>query len=174
MNWKLALALVLSILCLALAADMTKYYKRTGQKYLDEKAKEEGIIKLPSGMLYKVLKEESSGKKVKSPTQADRTKVTYSGKLKDGTPFDSGTTSFAPSQVIKGWTEALQLMCEGEKWELHIPYDMAYGERGSPPKIPPYNPLVFEVEIHKVESGGKPCKEAKEELQKKLQAAKEL
>merc|ERR1712205_68176 len=131
---------------------MAKYYKRTGQKFLDEKSKEEGVHKLPSGMLYRVLKE---------------------GKVKDGTPFDSGTTSFAPNQVIKGWTEALQLMCEGDKLELFIPYDMAYGERGSPPKIPPYNPLVFEVELHKVKEGGKPCKEAKEQLKAKLKEAAE-
>eukprot|EP00286_Rhodomonas_abbreviata_P017937 CAMPEP_0181326162 /NCGR_PEP_ID=MMETSP1101-20121128/21334_1 /TAXON_ID=46948 /ORGANISM="Rhodomonas abbreviata, Strain Caron Lab Isolate" /LENGTH=152 /DNA_ID=CAMNT_0023434563 /DNA_START=87 /DNA_END=545 /DNA_ORIENTATION=- len=149
---------------------MTKYYKRTGAKYLEEKAKEEGIQKLPSGMLFRVLKEGKGGKKSKSPNVSDPCKVTYAGKLKDGTPFDSGTTTFAPNQVIKGWTEALQLMCEGDKWELHIPYDMAYGERGSPPKIPPFNPLVFEVELHEVQSGGKPCSEAKAELQKKLSA----
>ena len=81
--------------------------------------------------------------------------------MKDGTPFDSGTTSFAPNQVIKGWTEAMQLMAEGDKWKLHIPYNLAYGERGSPPKIPPYSTLVFEIEIHKVKSGGKPATTAR-------------
>jgi FKBP-type peptidyl-prolyl cis-trans isomerase FklB len=108
------------------------------------------VHKLPSGMLYRVLKSGKTGGKKSSPNVGDSCEVTYAGKLKDGTPFDSGTTSFAPNQVIKGWTEALQLMCEGDKWELFIPYDMAYGERGSPPKIPPFNPLVFEVELHKV------------------------
>eukprot|EP00960_Hanusia_phi_P013865 406318-Hanusia_phi.AAC.6 len=147
---------------------MKKYYIRTGKKFLEDKSKEEGVKTLPSGMLYRVIKEGGKKGKKSSPNVGDSCKVTYSGKLKDGTPFDSGTTSFAPNQVIKGWTEALQLMCEGDKWELFIPYDMAYGERGSPPKIPPYNPLVFEVELHKVEKGGKPCKEAKAELEKKL------
>merc|ERR1712203_321913 len=113
----------------------TRYMKRTGQKYLDNKAKEEGVKKLPGGMLYEALK--------------------------TGTPFDSGTTSFAPNQVIKGWTVALQLMCEGDKWRLHIPYDMGYGESGSPPKIPGYAPLVFDVEIHKVKGKGKTCDSAK-------------
>lgn len=97
----------------------------------------------------------------KSPKAGDSCEVTYSGVLKDGTPFDSGTTSFAPNQVIKGWTEAMQLMGEGDKWKLYIPYDLAYGERGSPPKIPPFSPLVFEIEIHKVKSGGKPVSEAR-------------
>ncbi len=80
--------------------------------------------------------------------------------------FDSGTTSFAPNQVIKGWTEAMQLMAEGDKWRLHIPYNLAYGERGSPPKIPPFSPLVFDIEIHKVKSGGKPMAEARAALVK--------
>jgi len=73
----------------------------------------------------------------KSPTAGDTCEVTYAGRLRDGTPFDSGTTSFAPNQVIQGWTEAMQLMCEGDKWELYIPYDLAYGERGW---VPPSNP----------------------------------
>ena len=96
--------------------------------------------------------------------------------MKDGTPFDAGRTSFSPSQVIKGWTEAMQLMGEGDKYRLYIPYDLAYGERGSPPKIPPYSPLVFELEIHKVKStGGKPVAEARKKLQESLATAdKEL
>ena len=63
--------------------------------------------------------------------------------------------------IAQGWTEAMQLMGEGDKWKLHIPYDLAYGERGSPPKIPGYAPLVFDIEIHKVKSGGKPVAEAR-------------
>merc|ERR1712000_595068 len=85
---------------------------------------------------------------------------TYLGTFKDGSKFDGGTTSFAPNQVIKGWTEAMQYMVEGDKWKLHIPYDLAYGERGSPPRIPGYSVLVFEIEIHKVKSGGKSADEA--------------
>ncbi len=65
-------------------------------------------------------------------------------------------------------------MTEGDKWKLYIPYDLAYGERGSPPKIPPYSPLVFEIEIHKVKSGGKPASEAKEMLLKAIKSPGDL
>ena len=95
----------------------------------------------------------------------DSCDVTYSGTLKDGTKFDSGTTSFAPNQVIKGWTEAMQMMVEGDKWKLYIPYDLAYGDRGSPPNIPPFATLVFEIEIHKVKSGGKSAEKARKMLE---------
>ena len=71
----------------------------------------------------------------------------HSGTLKDGSPFDSGRTKFAPNQVIKGWTEALKLMPEGSKWELYIPYDLAYGAQGRPPQIPQYSMLIFEIEL---------------------------
>lgn len=159
------LTLLLSFLLMTMVVSgnqekMNNYMKRTGKKYLDEKAKEEGVYKLKSGMLVEILKE-SDKKKPKSPNQGDTCEVTYSGTLKDGTPFDSGTTTFAPNQVIRGWTEAMQLMVEGDKWKLHIPYNLAYGERGSPPKIPGYAPLVFEIEIHKVKSGGKKGDEAR-------------
>jgi len=147
--------------------DMNAYNKRTGAKYLARKATEEGVITLKSGMLVEILKSGDAAD-AKSPKASDACDVTYSGTLKDGTPFDAGTTSFAPNQVIKGWTEAMQLMGEGDKWKLHIPYDLAYGERGSPPKIPPYSPLVFDIEIHKVKSGGKPVAEAR----KAFEAAK--
>jgi len=175
-GWTCGLVLlsVCALVVIAQPADkMNKYLKRTGAKFLENKAKDEGIFKLPSGMLYRIIKEGPTSGKKNSPNVGDSCEVTYSGKLKDGTPFDSGTTSFAPNQVIKGWTEALQLMCEGDKFELFIPYDMAYGERGSPPKIPGYSPLVFEVEIHKVKEGGKSCKEAKDELAKQLKEAEE-
>ena len=140
--------------------DMNAYLKRTGAKFLQEVAKKEGIIKLKSGMLIEILSP-STKEKPKSPNVGDACEVTYSGTLKDGTKFDSGTTSFAPNQVIKGWTEAMQMMVEGDKWKLYIPYDLAYGERGSPPKIPPYSTLVFEIEIHKVKSGGKSAEKAR-------------
>ena len=147
------------------------YLKRTGKKFLDEIAKKDGVFTLKSGMLVEVL-HESTKAEARSPKQYDTCEVTYSGTLKDGTPFDAGTTSFSPNQVIKGWTEAMQLMGEGDKWKLYIPYDLAYGERGSPPKIPGYSPLVFEIEIHKVMStGGKPLSEAREAFQKALKEA---
>mmetsp|Transcript_24668 Transcript_24668/g.41705 ORF Transcript_24668/g.41705 Transcript_24668/m.41705 type:complete len:179 (+) Transcript_24668:39-575(+) len=142
------------------AGDMSKYYKRTGAKYLQNKAKEPGVFSLESGMLVEILKE-STKADAKSPTVSDTCEVTYAGTLRDGTPFDAGTTSFAPNQVIKGWTEAMQLMAEGDKWRLHIPYDLAYGARGSPPKIPPFSPLVFDIEIHQVKAGGKSLAEAR-------------
>lgn len=146
---------------------MNNYLKRTGQKYLDEISKKEGVYKLKSGMLVEILKS-SRQSNAKSPKESDECEVTYSGTLKDGTPFDSGTTSFAPNQVIKGWTEAMQLMGEDDKWRLHIPYDLAYGTRGSPPKIPPYSVLVFDIEIHKVKKGGKPISEARTAFQNAL------
>jgi FKBP-type peptidyl-prolyl cis-trans isomerase FklB len=154
--------------------DMNSYLKRTGAKYIEEISKKEGIIKLKSGMLVEILAT-SDKPDAKSPTRSDTCKVTYSGKLKDGTQFDAGTTSFAPSQVIKGWTEAMQLMGEGDKWRLYIPYDLAYGERGSPPKIPPYSPLIFELEIHEVKGGkGKPIADARSALEEAKAAQEEL
>jgi FKBP-type peptidyl-prolyl cis-trans isomerase FklB len=153
--------------------DMDAYRKRTGAKYLAEKAKEAGVIKLQSGMLVEILKSNDEAD-AKSPKEGDSCEVSYSGTLKDGTKFDAGTTSFAPNQVIKGWTQAMQLMAEGDKWKLHIPYDLAYGERGSPPKIPPYSPLVFDIEIHKVKSGGKPAAEARAAFEKAKATSDEL
>lgn len=161
---KVLLFVVALSLCLmgvsAKKADMSAYYKRVGAKYIKETAQKEGVISLKSGMLVEILKT-STKENAKSPRESDSCEVTYSGTLKDGTKFDAGTTSFAPNQVIKGWTEAMQLMVEGDKWKLHIPYELAYGERGSPPKIPGYSPLVFEIEIHKVKSGGKSAEEAR-------------
>ena len=153
--------------------DLTAYYKRTGAKYLKEISQKEGIIALKSGMLIEILSP-SSKTDAKSPTKNDPCEVTYSGTLKDGTKFDAGTTSFSPSQVIKGWTEAMQMMVEGDKWKLYIPYDLAYGERGSPPKIPPFATLVFEIEIHTVKSGGKSAEEAKKLLTEGMKTKEEL
>lgn len=143
--------------------DQASYQKRVGQKFLDEVATNEGVIKLKSGMLIEILKT-GEDPNAKSPGPKDHCDVTYKGTFKDGSQFDAGTTSFSPSQVIKGWYEAMQLMGEGDKWKLYIPYNLAYGERGSPPRIPPYSPLVFEIEIHKVKSGGKPVAEARKML----------
>jgi FKBP-type peptidyl-prolyl cis-trans isomerase FklB len=147
------------------AGNMDSYNKRTGAKYLATTlAQKEGIIELKSGMLIEIVSE-STLKAPMSPREGDSCDVTYSGTFKDGTPFDSGRTSFAPNQVIRGWTEAMQYMVEGDKWILHIPYDLAYGERGSPPKIPGFSVLVFEIEIHKVVGG---AGKSKEEAQKML------
>ena len=164
MNYLSAVLILLAILAIGAFAekkgDQTTYLKRVGKKFLDEVASREGIVKIKYGILVEIIKK-SEDPDAKSPKSSDPCEVTYKGTFKDGNQFDAGTTSFAPNQVIKGWTEAMQLMGEGDKWKLYIPYDLAYGERGSPPRIPGYSPLVFEIEIHKVKSGGKPVAEAR-------------
>ena len=109
-----------------------------------------GVKTLPSGLQYRIL---TAGN---GPVATDTTQVEvhYEGKLIDGTVFDSSykrgqTATFRPDQVIKGWTEALQMMPEGSTWELYIPYDLAYGENGTQ-NIPPYSTLIFKVEVIKV------------------------
>ena len=156
--------LLLLLLVTSSSADQVSYQKRTGKSYLEKVAGNEGAITLKSGMVIEMLKE-STAEDAKSPGASDSCEVTYLGTFKDGNKFDGGTTSFAPNQVIKGWTEAMQLMAEGDKWKLHIPYQLAYGERGSPPRIPGYAVLVFEIEIHKVLGGmGKSRAEARQKL----------
>jgi len=169
---KTLLCCVLAMLLLGVsseAKDMTAYYKRVGAKFLSDMEKKEGVHKLPSGMLFKIEKKGPGEKSPKADSDCD---VHYSGTLKDGTKFDSSydrgsPATFKPTQVIKGWTEALQLMSEGDKWTVYIPYDIAYGASGSPPKITPYTPLVFEMELIKVKGSGKPGSEARAELEKK-------
>jgi FKBP-type peptidyl-prolyl cis-trans isomerase FklB len=119
-----------------------------GQKFLEENKNKPGIVVLESGLQYEVLKE-GTGEK---PSATDRVECHYHGTLLDGTVFDSSvergeTSTFGVSQVIKGWTEALQLMPVGSKWKLYIPAELAYGERGSQPKIGPNEALIFEVEV---------------------------
>merc|ERR1719238_665489 len=126
-----------------------------GEKFLKENKDKPGVITLPSGLQYKVLREGSGEFHPKAGTSCS---CHYEGTLIDGTEFDSSyargsPTSFAPNQVIKGWTEAMQLMVEGDKWEMYIPSDLAYGESGSPPKIPGGSALVFRMEILKIKGG---------------------
>jgi len=125
--------------------------KEHSEEFLKVNRTKEGVKTSASGLQYKIL---SSGNG-KSPTVSDRVTVHYTGKLTDGTVFDSSVqrgqpATFRVNQVIPGWTEALQLMKEGDKWELYIPYSIGYGERGSPPQIPPFSTLIFEVELMKV------------------------
>lgn len=125
--------------------------KEAGEKFLAENAKKEGVVTLPGGLQYQVLVE-GNGKK---PSATDRVQCHYEGTLIDGTVFDSSIKRgepavFGVNQVIRGWVEALQLMQEGAKWRLYIPYDMAYGEHGAGEMIPPYSALVFDVELIKV------------------------
>ena len=129
-----------------------------GTKWLADKEKEDGVVKLDSGLLYKVLKK---GDGQFHPTKDSPCDCHYAGTLINGQEFDSsykrGTpTTFAPKQVIKGWTEAMQLMVEGDKWEMYIPSDLAYGDRGAGGKIPGGAALVFQMEIIKIKGDKTP------------------
>lgn len=120
--------------------------------FLAAKASEDGIVKTDSGLLYRELRAGSGD----SPTADQAVTVHYRGTLIDGTQFDSSydrdqTMTFPVGGVIPGWTEALQLMKPGAKWELFIPADLGYGNHGSPPAIPPAAALIFEVELLEVE-----------------------
>ncbi len=122
--------------------------KEEGEKYLAENAKKDGVISLPSGLQYKVIKE-GTGKK---PKATDRVKCHYEGFLIDGTVFDSSVQRGEPAVfplngVIAGWTEGVQLMAEGAKYRFFIPYDLAYGSQGAGAQIPPYAALIFDVEL---------------------------
>lgn len=122
--------------------------KKEGDLFLAENKKKEGVVTLPSGLQYKVVKE-GTGEK---PTDADTVTVHYRGTLIDGTEFDSSygrgnPATFPVKGVIPGWTEALKLIKEGAKWQVFIPSNLAYGERGSGPRIGPNAALIFEVEL---------------------------
>lgn len=122
--------------------------KEKGKQFLDENSKKEGVVVLPSGLQYKVLVKGDGP----SPKPEDKVSVHYTGTLIDGTKFDSSYDRNAPAvfgvtQVIKGWTEALQLMHVGDKWQLFIPSDLAYGDTGAGGVIGPGEVLVFEVEL---------------------------
>ena len=122
-----------------------------GKAFLEENAKKEGIITLPSGLQYEVITE-GNGKK---PSATDRVKCHYEGTLIDGTLFDSSIKRgqpavFGVNQVIRGWVEALQLMSEGSKWRLFIPSELGYGAQQAGEMIPPHSTLIFEVELIEV------------------------
>ena len=132
-------------------AEQGKTHKEAGEKYLAENAKKDGVITLPSGLQYQVLKE-GNGKK---PGAKDSVKCHYEGFLIDGTVFDSSVQRGEPAvfglqQVIAGWTEGLQLMQEGAKYRFFIPYRLAYGEGGAGASIPPFAALIFDVELIEV------------------------
>lgn len=119
-----------------------------GKNFLTENAKRAEVTVLPSGLQYEVLTAGTGAK----PKSTNKVTVHYEGTLIDGTVFDSSykrgnPTSFGVTQVIPGWVEGLQLMEVGAKWKLFIPYDLAYGERGSPPTIAPFSALIFTVEL---------------------------
>jgi len=119
-----------------------------GINFLRENGKREGVTTLASGLQYEII-DDGTGPK---PTIENNVTTHYHGTLIDGTVFDSSVdrgepASFPVGGVIKGWTEALQLMSVGSKWKLYVPYDLAYGERGAGGQIGPYSTLIFEVEL---------------------------
>lgn len=133
--------------------------KKEGEAFLAANKTKPGVVTTPSGLQYKILKEGTGPK----PTAADKVVCNYKGTLINGTEFDSSykrgqPATFPVGQVIKGWTEALQLMPVGSKWQLFIPADLAYGERGAGNDIGPDSTLIFEVELLSIEGKEAPAK----------------
>ena len=135
----------------AAAARDEKLYganRKAGEEFLKENAKKDGVFVLPSGLQYKVLKQGTGA----VPSLNDKVMVNYEGRLIDGTVFDASANhgdkpaEFRPTDVIKGWTEALTMMPVGSKWQVYIPYDIAYGSREAG-QIKPYSALIFDIEL---------------------------
>lgn len=131
--------------------EQAKNAKAEGENFLAENGKKEGVVVLPSGLQYQVLREGNGNK----PSATDQVECHYEGTLINGQVFDSSykrgqTATFGLNQVIKGWTEGLQLMQEGAKYRFFIPYYLAYGAQGAGQNIPPYATLIFDVELVKV------------------------
>lgn len=139
--------------------------RKAGEDFLAANKGKEGVVTLPSGMEYKILTQGNGPK----PTATDTVSCQYRGTLINGKEFDSSykhgsePISFPVNGVIKGWTEALQMMPVGSKWQLFIPADMAYGDRGAPPDIGPGETLIFEVELVSI---GEPKKDDQKPEQK--------
>ena len=135
----------------AAAAEKFKETKEKGEAYLAENAKKEGVVTLPSGLQYQVIKEGNGP----LPKDTSLVKVNYEGKLIDGKVFDSSYKRKAPitmraNQVIKGWTEALTRMPAGSVWEVYIPQELAYGDREQT-EIKPFSTLIFKIELLEVD-----------------------
>lgn len=133
------------------AAEMGRINAEAGEKFLGENAKREGVLTTPSGLQYEVLLEGDGP----MPEPGDNVVVHYTGKLIDGTVFDSSIdrgepATFGVTQVIPGWVEALQLMKAGSKWRLYIPSNLAYGPNGAGGVIGPNATLIFDVELIEV------------------------
>ena len=126
--------------------------KAAGEKFLAENKGKEGVVTTPSGLQYKIINKGNGA----IPADTSKVKVNYKGTLIDGTEFDSSykrnePATFLANQVIKGWTEALTMMPVGSKWELYIPYNLAYGSRETGGQIKPFSALIFEVELLGIE-----------------------
>lgn len=127
--------------------------KKVAKDFLTANAKRPGVVTLPSGLQYEIIKDNPGGAK---PTANDQVKCHYHGTLIDGTIFDSSVDRgepivFSVGGVIRGWQEALQLMSVGSKWKLYVPSDLAYGDQQAGPKIGPGSTLIFEVELLAIE-----------------------
>ena len=132
--------------------EMQEKNSAAGKAFLEENKKKKGVVVTKSGLQYEVVKKGTGPK----PKADDQVKVDYAGTLIDGKEFDSSIkrgqpVTFGVSQVIPGWTEALQLMEVGSKYRLVIPAELAYGEKGAPPVIEPNSVLIFDVELHSIE-----------------------
>jgi len=138
---------------MAVVRELSEKNKKEGEAFLAANKTKEGVVTLPSGLQYKILKA-GDGKK---PAASDSVVCNYRGTLIDGTEFDSSykrgePATFPVSGVIKGWTEALQLMPVGSKWQLVVPSELAYGERGAGGDIAPNSTLIFEVELLSIQA----------------------
>ncbi|WP_420554926.1 FKBP-type peptidyl-prolyl cis-trans isomerase [Neptuniibacter marinus] len=130
--------------------EQAKAASAVGEAFLTDNAKRDGVVVLESGLQYEILEAGEEGSE--KPTRESKVRTHYHGTFIDGKVFDSSYDRGQPAEfpvgcVIAGWTEALQLMNKGAKWKLYIPYNLAYGEQGSPGGIPPYSALVFDVEL---------------------------
>jgi FKBP-type peptidyl-prolyl cis-trans isomerase FklB len=147
--------------------------KKEGADFLAANKAKDGVVTLPSGLQYKILTAGTGPK----PAATDTVSVNYRGSLINGTEFDSSykrgqPTTFPVNGVIKGWTEALQLMPTGSKWQLFIPSDLAYGERGAGSNIAPYATLIFEVELISIKPPEKAPETAPEKTPEKPEEKK--
>lgn len=151
---------------------MAETNKINGEKFLSENKEKEGVVTLPSGLQYKVIKQGEGA----TPKETDKVSCHYKGTTLDGTEFDSSykrdkPATFAVNQIIKGWKEALQIMKVGDKWKLFIPSELAYGQRGAGQRIGPNETLVFEIELLGIEEAEKAEKVEKAEKPKKAEKA---
>lgn len=145
----LCAGIVVLLDCVSFAAAGTN---EEGKKFLAEMAEEPGVVKLPSGLMYKVLK---SGNGMHHPTKMSPCLINYIGKLANGKEIENTylrgkPQMFAPNQVTPGWKEAMLKMVVGDKWELYVPSELAFGDHGAGGMIPASSALVFEVELLKI------------------------